>query len=35
MQETKDSVQEKIGFHTSLFAEHPFIKNEKIPIFFF
>ena len=34
MQETKDSVQEKIGFHTSLFAEHPFIKNEKIPIFF-
>jgi len=34
MQATKDSVQEKIGFHTSLFAEHPFIKNEKIPIFF-
>ncbi len=34
MQETKDSVQEKIGFHTSLFAEHPFIKNEKIPVFF-
>ena len=34
MQETKDSVQEKIGFHTSLFAEHPFIENKKIPIFF-
>ena len=34
MQETRDSVQEKIGFHSSLFAEHPFIKNEKIPIFF-
>ncbi len=34
MQEAKDSVLEKIGFHTSLFAEHPFIKNEKIPLFF-
>ncbi len=25
---------EKIGFNTNLFAEHPFIKNKKIPIFF-
>ena len=34
MQETKDSIQEKIGFHTKLFAEHPFLKNKKIPILF-
>ena len=25
---------EKIGFNTNLFAQHPFIKNKKIPIFF-
>ncbi len=25
---------EKIGFNTDLFAQHPFIKNKKIPIFF-
>ena len=25
---------EKIGFNTNLFAEHPFIKNKKIPIYF-
>ena len=25
---------EKIGFNTNLFANHPFIKNKKIPIFF-
>ena len=34
MQETRDSIKEKIGFNTDLFAEHPFLKNEKIPIFF-
>ena len=34
MQETRDSIKEKIGFYTSLFAEHPFLKDEKIPIFF-
>ena len=25
---------QKIGFNTKLFAQHPFIKNKKIPIFF-
>ena len=25
---------EKIGFNTNLFAEHPFIKNKRIPIYF-
>ena len=25
---------EKLGFNTNLFAEHPFIKNKKIPIYF-
>ena len=25
---------EKLGFNTNLFADHPFIKNKKIPIFF-
>ena len=25
---------EKIGFKTNLFAEHPFVKNKKIPIYF-
>ena len=34
MQEAKDSAQEKIGFHTNFFAEHPFLKSEKIPVFF-
>ena len=25
---------DKLGFNTNLFAQHPFIKNKKIPIFF-
>ena len=28
------SIADKIGFDTGLFAEHPFIKGKKIPIFF-
>ena len=24
---------EKIGFNTNLFAEHPFIKNKKLPVY--
>jgi leucyl-tRNA synthetase len=27
------SVAEKNGYHTAMFANHPFIKNKKIPIF--
>ncbi len=34
MQETRDSIKEKLGFNTCLFAEHPFLKGKKIPIFF-
>ena len=28
------AVAEKIGFKTSLYAEHPFIKDKKIPVYF-
>ena len=28
------SIADKIGFDTGLFAEHPFIKDKKIPIYF-
>ena len=29
-QEAKDSGQEKIGFNTYLFVDHPFLKNKKL-----
>ncbi len=34
LQEKKDFINEKIGFDTQLFVEHPFIKNLKLPIYF-
>ncbi len=34
MQERRNSIKEKIGFNTRFFVEHPFLKGEKIPIFF-
>ncbi len=33
-QEAKDSGQEKIGFNTYLFVDHPFLKNKKLPVYF-
>ena len=28
------AIADKIGFNSNLFADHPFIKNKKIPIYF-
>ncbi len=33
-QENRKFDSEKLGFNTGLFAEHPFLKNIKIPVFF-
>ena len=34
MQEVRESSQQKIGYKTGLFVEHPFLKNIKLPVYF-